>query len=141
MNADNMTDITTIPFEREIMFSATRSSGPGGQHVNKVSSKVELRFNIPESALLTIDQKEILLEKLKNRLTQEGILIVVSGTTRSQLKNRETAMEKFYEILKKAFKPPKKRIATKPSRSAKEKRLENKRKVSEKKVNRKLTDD
>jgi ribosome-associated protein len=137
MNNKPLNDISAIPFERELIFTSSRSSGPGGQHVNKVSSKVELRFNIPASGLLTDDQKQILLGRLKNRITADGDLILVSQESRSQLKNKQIVLEKFYNIIEKALKPVKKRISTRPTRSAKEKRLEMKRKLADKKDKRK----
>ena len=124
-------------FDNELQFAFSRSSGPGGQHVNKVNTKVELRFNVNQSKLLEVLQKAILCEKLKNTLTQDGDLVVISQKTRSQLKNKEIAIEKFYTLLNNALKPIKKRKPTKPSRSAKEKRLKDKKALSEKKSRRK----
>jgi len=137
MNNENLNSIRSIPFERELIFTSTRSSGPGGQHVNKVSSKVELRFNITASALLTDDQKQILLGRLKNKITADGDLVLVSQESRSQLKNKQIALVKFYNIIEKALKPVKKRISTKPTRTSKEKRLEMKKKLADKKDKRK----
>lgn len=111
----------------EYTFQSSRSSGPGGQNVNKVNSKVELRFNIPNSSLLTDDQKQILLAKLSTKINGEGFLIVVSQRDRSQLVNKEDAIRKAYELIEKALRPVKKRKVTKPSRSAIEKRLTEKR--------------
>jgi len=127
-------------FESEITFSASRSSGPGGQNVNKVSTKVELRFNIPNSNLISDSEKEILLEKLKNKISNEGDLILVSQEERSQLKNKEKVLEKFYELIDDALTPPKKRKPTKPSKASIEKRLEGKKIVSGKKTQRKKPD-
>ncbi|MBC8488145.1 MAG: aminoacyl-tRNA hydrolase [Bacteroidetes bacterium] len=131
---------TGIPFERELVFTSSRSSGPGGQHVNKVSTKVELRFHIPNSGLLNDEEKDILLIKLKNKINSEGELIIVSQDDRSQLKNKEKAIEKFYELLQKALTPPKKRKPTKPTPASKEKRLEKKRIIADKKEKRKPPD-
>ena len=124
-------------FSREFLFSASRSSGPGGQNVNKVSTKVELRFNIPHSILLKEEEKELLLIQLQKKINSEGILIIVSQSERSQLKNKEKTIEKFYALLKKSLTPKKKRKPTKPNAAAKEKRLEEKRINAEKKVRRK----
>jgi len=132
-----MFDLSKITFERELVFSASRSSGPGGQHVNKTSTKVELRFNIPNSVLFTNEEKEILLDKLKNKINSEGELIIVSQESRSQLKNKETALIKFYELIEKALTPEKKRKPIKLTQAAKEKRLEAKRIQSKKKEQRK----
>ncbi len=124
-------------FLPELNFSASRSSGPGGQHVNKVSTKVELRFHVKNSSLLTPEEKELILEKLSNRINQEGELVLVSQRSRTQLKNKEKVVEKFYELLTDALTPRKKRKPTKPSPQAKEKRLEEKREQAEKKDRRK----
>lgn len=124
-------------FDSELNFKASRSSGPGGQHVNKVNTKVELRFDIPNSALLNDEEKEILLDKLTNKINSDGILIVISQHSRSQIKNKESATEKFYQLIIKALTPAKVRKATKPSHAARAKRLEEKQKLSEKKILRK----
>ncbi|MCX6247859.1 MAG: alternative ribosome rescue aminoacyl-tRNA hydrolase ArfB [Bacteroidetes bacterium] len=125
-------------FSKEFIFSASRSSGPGGQNVNKVSTKVELRFDVPHSTLLTDEEKEILLKRFENKINSDGILILVSQSERSQLKNKEKSIEKFYSLLKKALTPKKKRKPTRPGTAAREKRLEEKRNLSEKKARRKL---
>ena len=135
-----MFDLTKVSFENELRFTASRSSGPGGQHVNKTSTKVELRFNIPNSAFFTEEEKEILLNKLKNKINSEGELIIVSQESRSQLKNKETVLAKFYELLEKALTPEKERKPTKPTQASKEKRLETKRIQSKKKEQRKAPD-
>lgn len=125
-------------FAGEFHFSASRSSGPGGQNVNKVSTKVELRFNIPGSNLLTGEEKQILLNLLVKKINADGFLIIVSQSERSQVKNREKTIEKFYTLLTKSLTPKKKRKPTKPSAEAKEKRLEQKKLNAEKKMRRKL---
>jgi ribosome-associated protein len=121
----------------ELTFKAIRSSGSGGQHVNKVSSKVELTFNLSESLLFDDDQKERLLRKLQHRLTKEGVLILQCGESRSQHKNKEIIIKRFLVLIKDALKVPKKRIRTKIPKSVIRKRLKNKRNRSEKKANRK----
>ena len=120
-------------FLPELTLTASRSSGPGGQHVNKVSTKVELRFNVMESDLLTAEEKEIIRIKLASKMNLEGEIILVCQSERSQLQNKEKVIEKFYVLLSKALTPVKKRKPTKPSRAAIEKRLEKKRLQSEKK--------
>ena len=127
-------------FEAEIIFSFSRSSGPGGQNVNKVSTRAELRFPLANSPLLTPSEKETLLKKMPGKINSEGELILVCQTERSQLKNKEKVLEKFYTLLAKALTPVKKRKPTSPTRASKEKRLESKRIVSEKKQSRRKTD-
>lgn len=129
-----------INLDKEFVFKTSRSGGKGGQNVNKVSTKVELVFDIVNSALLDDDQKKSLFEKLYNRISKEGVLSVISQAERSQLKNKELAIEKFYELLAKAFYVPKKRKPSKPSKAAKEKRLKEKKKRGERKVNRRKDD-
>jgi len=118
----------------ELVFAASRSSGPGGQHVNKVSTKVELRFDVVNSNLLKPAEKALILEKLAKKITLDGILIIVSQSERSQLRNKEKALGKFYLLIGKALTPKKKRKATRPSASSIEKRLEKKRLTSGKKI-------
>jgi ribosome-associated protein len=124
-------------FTQELIFTASRSSGAGGQNVNKVNTKVELRFIINTSLLLTDDEKQIILKKLSSKISQEGELIIVSQTERSQLKNKNKSIEKFYLLIEKALTPRKKRKPTKPTAASKEKRLEKKRILADKKISRK----
>jgi ribosome-associated protein len=124
-------------FTGELEISATRSSGPGGQNVNKVSSRIELRFNVDNSLLLTDGEKHILKKKLKTRITESGDLIITSQESRSQLKNKEQAIEKFHMILNKSLTPAKKRLPTKATRASRLKRKEVKQKKSVKKSLRK----
>ena len=124
-------------FSSEFSFSASRSSGPGGQHVNKVSTKVELRFHVMNSTLLTLEEKDLIMEKLAKKINQEGELILVSQSERTQLKNKEKVTDKFHELIIRALTPRKKRKPTKPSPETKEKRLEEKRLQAEKKGRRK----
>ncbi|RFP66232.1 aminoacyl-tRNA hydrolase [Hymenobacter lapidiphilus] len=128
-------------FLPELQFQTSRSSGPGGQNVNKVESRVELRFRIADSQLLSDEQKQTLLEKLASRLTQEGELLVTAQEDRSQLRNRETALLKFHQLLTKTLHRPKTRRPTKPGKGAVRKRLESKKKHGEKKANRKRLND
>lgn len=118
-------------FESEIYFKTSRSSGSGGQNVNKVSTKVELNFDVTNSKLLTPEQKHLIFSKLGNRINKEGVLKVIVQETRSQFENKEIALKKFRELLAYAFHRPKKRIKTKVSKGAKEKRLQGKKKRSE----------
>jgi ribosome-associated protein len=117
----------------ELEFSTSRSGGPGGQNVNKVNSKVILRWNLRNSLSLTEEQKELLIKKLASFITQEGDLMLVAQESRSQLDNKETVLAKLEALIKKAFTKPKPRKATKPSKAAKAKRVENKKRHAEKK--------
>lgn len=125
-----------IDLSSEFIFNTSRSSGKGGQNVNKVSSKVELRFHVNNSSLLTEEQKQIISEKCMARITMEGFLQVVSQTERSQLGNKEKCIQKFYELIEKALQPKLIRKATRPKKSSVEKRLKSKKILSEKKLNR-----
>ncbi len=120
-------DIRNRDFQDEFVFQASRSGGPGGQNVNKVSTKIELRFNIANSALLNDDEKAIIADKLINKINNLGELILVSQSERSQLKNKEKVIEKFYMLIVRVLTPRKKRLKTKPTKASVEKRLESKR--------------
>jgi len=122
----------------DLSFKTSRSSGPGGQNINKVNTKVELRLNVGKTDLFTDEQKKLLIEKLKAKINADGELIIVSQETRSQMRNKEIALEKLYELLHEVFKVGKERVPTKPNQAKKEKRLKEKRKVSSKKERRKL---
>jgi ribosome-associated protein len=123
---------------KEVSYRTSRSGGAGGQHVNKVSTKVELLFDVGESSILTERRKTIILEKLSNRITGEGVLTLKCYETRSQSANKEIVFERFINLIKTALTPVKKRRPTKPSRSSVRKRLDSKKKHSEKKSNRKF---
>ena len=117
----------------EIDFLTSRSSGPGGQNVNKVNSKVTLKFDIARSTFLSEEQKEVLLRKLGHRLTSQGILMLTAQENRSQLKNKELVLLKFDQLVEKAFIQPKARKKIKPGKAAKAARVKSKRRHSEKK--------
>lgn len=124
-------------FNNELLFNASRSGGPGGQNVNKVNTKVELRFHVESSQLLSEKEKELVLARLRKKMTDDGFLIVTARSERSQLKNRNAAFEKFTQILDKALKVYKRRKSTKPTKSAVEKRLAGKKLEADKKSLRK----
>lgn len=122
---------------KELVFRTSRSGGKGGQHVNKVSSKVELNFNVPKSFLLSDAQKNLILEKLSGRLNSEGILQIVTEEERSQFRNKVRGIEKLLLILENAMYRPVMRKPSKPKRSAIEARLRAKRLNAVKKISRK----
>jgi len=121
----------------ELTFKAIRSSGAGGQHVNKVSSKVVLNFDLSNSQVFSEEQKALLSKNLSNRLTIEGVLILQSDESRSQHKNKELVIKRFLELIKHSLKAPKKRKPTKVPRAVKLKRLTKKKQQADKKANRK----
>lgn len=121
----------------ELSFKAVRSSGAGGQNVNKVSSKVVLMFDLINSQSLSDEEKQLSQKKLKSKLTSDGILILNCDEDRSQLKNKEIVIKRFLELIQKSLVVPKERKATKIPKSVIEKRLKNKSSTSEIKQNRK----
>ena len=121
---------------QELRFKAVRSSGAGGQHVNKVSTKIELSFEVPKSTGLTDAEKERILIKLDHRLTKDYVLHLQCDESRSQHKNKKLVIKRFLDLIENTLKVPKKRKATKPSQASIERRLQSKKKAAQKKVNR-----
>lgn len=120
----------------EISLKGIKSSGPGGQHVNKVSTKIELSFDLNHSSALSENEKSQLQTTIGNRLTKEGILILNCSESRSQFKNKNLIIKKFLSLLFNGLKKQKPRKATKPSKNAIKRRLDSKKSQSQKKANR-----
>ena len=121
---------------KEITFTTSRSSGPGGQHVNKTESRVSLHWSFKETEALTDEEKILVGRRLKSRLTDEGELILSSQKSRSQAMNKVDVTERFIDLIVKLSKPPKKRVRTKPSRASIERRLKEKKVRGERKKGR-----
>lgn len=125
-------------FTTELTYKTSRSSGAGGQNVNKVETSVTVMWKVEESQFFNEEEKKLIQSKLKNRINQEGTLQLTVSESRTQLKNKKAATEKILEIVNKSLIKPKPRKATKPSRSKIEKRIKQKKEHSEKKENRKF---
>ena len=133
----NAEEIASRDYSPELQFQTSRSSGPGGQNVNKLETRVTLRFNPSASQILLPEEIERLQKKWANKLTNEGDILISSEKHRSQLRNKEETISLFQDELKRAFTDPKPRKKSKPSKAAIKKRLEGKKKLSEKKSMRK----
>lgn len=125
---------------KELQFKAVRSSGAGGQHVNKVSSKVELLFDVENSQAFSSEEKELVLLKLSSKLTKEQVLLLNCDESRSQHKNKDLVIERFLSIIEKSLHKPKKRKPTKPTKSSIQKRIDKKKNIGLKKYLRKKPD-
>ena len=125
-----LTPDTGIPVS-ELSFRFSRSSGPGGQHVNRTETRVELLFDLASSPSLSKNQRTRALQNLAPYLDKRGVLHLVSQSSRSQLRNREEVVERFRTLMRDALKTPKKRRATQPSKAARERRLQNKKQRAE----------
>lgn len=136
MSSRNRLFMDTQKLLPEITYQFARSGGKGGQNVNKVSTKAELRFSVSGSTALTDDERAVLLEKLANKLTTEGELVLTHQTERTQLANKEKVTQKFLRLIAKAFEVPKPRKATRPSRASQEERKADKKKRGDLKASR-----
>ncbi len=130
----------TTRLQPELQYQFARSGGAGGQNVNKVATKAELRFDVRNSTILTDEERAILEEKLAKKLTTEGELVLTHQTERTQLANKEKVTKKFYRLIEKAFEKPKPRKATKPSKASVEKRITGKKQKGDVKSTRKKVD-
>jgi ribosome-associated protein len=125
--------LTATLLYKELIFSASRSGGPGGQNVNKVNSKVTLKFDVAHSQILSEEEKQVILQKLGVQLTKDGVLLLTAQDKRSQLENKEAVIAKLERLLARVSKKEKVRKATKPSKAAVQKRIVGKKRLSEKK--------
>lgn len=131
-----MSKIPKLALAEELSFRASRSGGAGGQHVNKVSTRVEAMFDVQASAILSENQKERIFEKLGNRINKEGVLSISVDDERSQKRNKDIAITRLHELIEEALRVPKKRKPTKATRASRERRLKAKKNRSDLKSSR-----
>lgn len=125
-------------FTKELTYKTSRSSGAGGQNVNKVETSVTVQWKVADTEFFSNEEIELILEKLKNRINQDGILQLTVSESRTQLQNKKIATDKILELVEKSLFKPKPRKATKPSKRQIEKRIMAKKQISEKKENRRF---
>lgn len=138
--AIQITGRVSVPLD-ELRFAFTRSSGPGGQHVNKTATQVELTFDVAHSPSLSEAQRQRVLAALRSQVSREGVLRITCQSTRSQHRNRQEAVERFRELLRRALHVPKARRPTRPTRASVERRLTEKKERSRRKKERRLLPD
>lgn len=127
--------------EKDLQFDFTRASGPGGQHVNRAATAVQLRYDVSEASSLRDDVRARLLRLARNRITKDGELILEASEHRSQSRNREEALERLVALVREAAQPPKRRRRTRPTKASQRRRLAKKRKHAEKKRRRRYEPD
>jgi ribosome-associated protein len=135
VNPENLEQKATVP-ESEIDISYTFSSGPGGQNVNKRETKAVLRWRVEDSAIFNDEEKARIMEALANRISKEGVLIISSQKERTQLRNKEIALRRLGQLVNNALTLEEKRIPTKPTKASQKRRVDDKKRIGQKKASR-----